>query len=155
MLRNSPRGKNGFITRVGLFNFGADRDQPKLVADLEAACKRREIALSTRGYSPSSFTYEAECRTVEDVEALSRVVGVRSIAPMPLIRTIRPRMFAAKPLPPLPTAADVTGDFPVVVVVDSGIASDVPGLESWVVGRDSAGRARNTGTPTTALSSPG
>jgi hypothetical protein len=137
VLRHSPRGKNGFITRVGLFNFGADRDQPKLVADLEAACKRRDIALSTRGYSPSSFTYEAECRTVDDVEALSRVVGVRSIAPMPLIRTIRPRMFAAKPLPPLPTAADVTGDFPVVVVVDSGIASNIPGLESWVVGRDS------------------
>src|SRR3984957_10150534 len=137
VLRNSPRGKKGFITRVGLFNFGPDRDQPKLVADLEAACKRREIALSARGYSPSSFAYEAECRTVDDVEALSRVVGVRSIAPMPLIRTIRPRMFAAKPLPPLPSAADVTGDFPVVVVVDSGIASDVPGLESWVAGRDS------------------
>jgi hypothetical protein len=137
VLRNSPRGKNGFVTRVGLFNFGPDRDQPKLVADLEAACKRRDIALSTRGYSLSSFTYEAECRTVDDVEVLSRVVGVRSIAPMPLIRTIRPRMFAAKPLPPLPTAAEVTGDFPVVVVVDSGIASNVPGLESWVAGRDS------------------
>jgi serine protease AprX len=146
VLRNSPRGKKGFITRVGLFNFGPDRDQPKLVADLEAACKRREIALSARGYSPSSFTYEAECRTVDDVEALSRVVGVRSIAPMPLVRTIRPRMFAAKPLPPLPTAADVTGDFPVVVVVDSGIASTVPGLESWVAGRDSevAPAYRNT-----------
>jgi serine protease AprX len=146
VLRNSPRGKKGFITRVGLFNFGPDRDQPKLVADLEATCKRREIALSTRGYSPSSFTYEAECLTVDDVEALSRVVGVRSIAPMPLIRTIRPRMFAAKPLPPLLSAADVTGDFPVVVVVDSGIASTVPGLESWVAGRDSevAPAYRNT-----------
>src|SRR5271169_2719146 len=43
-------------------------------------------------------------------------------------------------------AADVTGDFPVVVVVDSGIASDVPGLESWVAGRDSevAPAYRNT-----------
>ena len=71
------------------------------------------------------------------MEALSRVVGVRSIAPMPLIRTIRPRMFARQPLPALPGRGDVTGDFPVVVVVDSGIASNIPGLESWVVGRDS------------------
>ena len=55
---------------------------------------------------------------------------------MPLIRTIRPRVFAAQPLPPLPGRGDVTGDFPVVVVVDSGIASNIPGLESWVVGRD-------------------
>jgi serine protease AprX len=92
VLRHSPRGKNGFITRVGLFNFGAGWGQSKLVADLEAACKRREITLSTRGYSPSSFTYEAECRTVDDVEALSRVVGVRSIAPMPQSRCRRSRV---------------------------------------------------------------
>ena len=101
---------------------------------------------SNRGYSPSSFTYAIECRNVEDVKALSRVVGVRSIAPMPLIHTIRPRMFAAKPLPPLPNADDVTGDFPVVVVVDSGISNQIPALESWVVGRDSqvAPQYRNT-----------
>lgn len=138
VLRHSPRGKHGFITRVSLFNFGADRDQPKLVEDFESTCRKRDITvLSNRGYSPSSFTYAIECRNVDDVEALSRVVGVRSITPMPLIRTIRPRMFAAKPLPHLPTADDVTGEFPVVVVVDSGISDQIPGLESWVVGRDS------------------
>jgi len=146
VLRSSPRGKSGFITRVGLFNFGQDQDQSKLVADLQAACKRRDIALRTRGYSLSSFTYEAECRTIDDVEALSRAVGVRSIAPMPLIRTIRPHMFAPQALPPLPTAADITGDYPVVVVVDSGIANNIPSLESWVAGRDSevAPAYRNT-----------
>lgn len=146
VLRNSPRGKSGFITRVGLFNFGPDQDQPKLVADLQEACKRRDIALRTRGYSLSSFTYEAECRTVDDVEALSRVIGVRSIAPMPLIRTIRPRMFAPQALPLLPTATDFTGDYPVVVVVDSGITDNVPSLESWVAGRNSevAPAYRNT-----------
>ena len=138
VLRRSPRGKHGFITRVGLFNFGADRDQPKLVKDFESTCRKRRITVhSNRGYSPSSFTYAIECGNVEDVKALSRVVGVRSIAPMPLIRTIRPSKFAAKPLPPLPSAHDVTGDFPVVVVVDSGISNQIPALESWVVGRDS------------------
>ena len=137
VLRRSPRGKHGFITRVGLFNFGA-RDQLKLVADFENTCRRRGIAVhSNRGYSPSSFTYAIECRDVEDVEALSRIVGVRSIAPMPLIRTIRPRMFAAKLLPSLPNADDVLGDYPVVVVVDSGISDEISGLESWVVDRDS------------------
>ena len=136
VLRNSPRGEKGFITRVNLFNFGANQGQPQLVTDLEAVCKGRGIILSRKGYSPSSFTYGAECKTVEDVEALSRVVGVRSISPMPLIRTIRPKMFSAQPLPALPTKADVTGDFPVVVVVDSGISTDIPGLESWVMGRD-------------------
>jgi hypothetical protein len=147
VLRRSPRGKQGFITRVGLFNFGADSDQPRLVEDFESTCQRRDIRVSRNGgYSPSSFTYETECRNVEDVEALSRVIGVRSISPMPLIRTLRPQMFAAKPLPDLPSGDDVTGDFPVVVVVDSGISDQVPGLESWVVGRESqvAPEYRNT-----------
>jgi len=137
VLRRSPRGKHGFITRVRLFNFGTDRDQPKLVDDFETTCRKRNIRLSQDGYSPSSFTYEIECRDVDDVEALSRVIGVRSIAHMPLIRTIRPRMLNPKPLPKLPSRDDVTGDFPVVVVVDSGITNAIPGLEGWVVGRDS------------------
>jgi serine protease AprX len=137
VLRRSPRGKRGFITRVQLFNLGAVSDQAKLVDDFESTCQTRNIPLSRDGYSPTSFTYGIECRDVDDVEALSRVIGVRSIAHMPLIRTIRPRMFKPKPLPKLPTRNDVTGDFPVVVVVDSGITDKIPGLESWVVGRDS------------------
>ena len=147
VLRRSPRGEHGFITRVGLFNFGADRGQSSLVKDFEITCRKHGITVrSNQGYSPSSFTYAIECRNVEDVEALSRIVGVRSIAPMPLIRTIRPSTFAAKPLPPLPKADNVTGDFPVVVVVDSGISDKNPRLESWVVDRDSyvAQQYRNT-----------
>src|SRR5271166_5365781 len=59
VLRRSPRGQEGFITRVGLFNFGADSDQPRLVEDFESTCRRRDISvLKNRGYSPSSFTYE-------------------------------------------------------------------------------------------------
>ena len=147
VLRRSPRGKRGFITRVGLFDFGANGDQSKLVEDFESTCRKRDISVrGNRGYSPSSFTYEIECRNIEDIEVLSRIVGVRSIAPMPLIRTIRSQMFDAKPLPILPISSDVMGDFPVVVVVDSGISDQLPGLESWVVGRDSqvAPAYRNT-----------
>jgi serine protease AprX len=146
VLRRSPRGEHGFITRVRLFNFGADSDQSKLVDDFVTTCKNRNIRLSQKGYSLTGFTYESECRNVDDVEALSRVIGVHSITHMPLILNIRPRMFDPKPLPKLPSRDDVLGDFPVVVVVDSGISNGVPGLERWVVGRDSqvAPQYRNT-----------
>ena len=137
VLRWSPRGKEGFITRVRLFNFGADETQPRLVTNFEETCRRRNIRLSTAGYAATSFTYGAECRSVEDVEALARILGVRSVVSMPLIRTLRPKMFNPKPLPTLVTRADVTGDVPVVVVVDSGITDQIPALESWVVGRES------------------
>lgn len=74
VLRRSPRGKNGFIIRVRLFNFGANQDQVKLVANFEKTCRSRNIRISRTGYSPDSFVYGAECRTVKDVEILSRVI---------------------------------------------------------------------------------
>jgi hypothetical protein len=146
ILRRSPRGKKGFITRVKLFDFGADDDQQKLVRDFQETCKERGIRAETGGYSPSTFTFEAECRNVEDVEALSRIVGVRSIRQMPLIRLVRPRMLNPSPLPKNLPVADPQKEFPVVVVVDSGISDGIPGLDSWVVGRDSSvpSQYRNT-----------
>lgn len=136
VLRRSPRGPVGFVTRVQLFDMG-DTDQDRLVQNFKDTCQRRGIAISNQGYSPASFTYSAECATAEDVDALSKVVGVRSVASMPLIRTVRPQALNSKPLPSLPQRSDVDGDVPVVVVVDSGITDRIPALNSWVVGRDS------------------
>jgi len=137
VLRKSPRGRKGFMTRVKLFNLGADYDQPNLIRDFEESCRRREIRISQAGYSAASLTYAVECQSVDDVDALSRVIGVRSIMHMPLIRTIRPRMLNQEPLPKLIRRDEVVGDVPVVVVVDSDISDALPELQGWVVGRDS------------------
>lgn len=137
LLRRSPRGEHGFVTRVRLFNLGTDNDQSRLVDDFEKTCRKQGMHVSQKGYSPSSFTYEIECANVQHVETLSRVVGVRSIAQMPLIRTVRPRMFDPKPLPKLTSRTDIPGDFPIVVVVDSGISDKNPDLNGWIVGRES------------------
>jgi hypothetical protein len=146
VLRRSPRGAKGFITRVRLFNFGADQDQPKLVANFEDVCCKHGIRINSAGYSSASFTYSAECNSGDDVDALSHIIGVRSIVSMPLIRTIRPMMFNPKPLPKLLTRHEIQGDVPIVVVVDSGISTQIPELETWVVGRESqvAPAYRNT-----------
>ena len=137
ILSHCPRGDNGFIARVRLFDYGADDDQRRLVADFQETCAEAGIRISQGGYAPSTYVFEAECRTVEDVERLSRTIGVRALSPMPLIRTIRQEMFNRRALPDsLPSNVN-DGDFPVVVVVDSGISSDLPALDSWVVGRES------------------
>lgn len=146
VLRKSPRGLEGFITRVRLFDFGADPDQPRLVRDFVQSCRDRGIRLSQNGYSSTSWTYAAECRSTQDVEALSRIIGVRSIVQMPLIRTIHPQVLNPRPLPKLPTRDQISGEFPVVVVVDSGISDQIPELQGWIVGRESrvAPAYRNT-----------
>ncbi len=138
VLRRSPKGEKGFFTRVRLFNFGADQDQPGLVKNFEDTCRRRKIVISSAGYSSSSFVYGAECQSVEDINTLTSIIGVRSVESMPLIRTIRPVMVNPKPLPKLVKRSEISGDVPVVVVVDSGVSSQIPELETWVVGRDSS-----------------
>lgn len=136
ILRKSPRGKEGFVTRIRLFSFGADEYQQRAVADFKDTCLKLNIPLSQAGYSESSHTYVAECRSAAELEELSKVVAVRSVMQMPLIRTVRPKALNSKPLPALPTSNQIDGEFPVVVVVDSGISSQIPELESWVVGRE-------------------
>ena len=135
ILRRSPRSKDGFLTRVRLFNIGTDGEQSNLVTNFEEACERRGVQISSAGYSSASFVYGVECRSIEDVETISNVVGVRSVESMPFIRTIRPQMHNPKPLPKLLTRDKVVGDIPIVVVVDTGISTENESLESWVVGR--------------------
>ena len=133
ILRHSPKRAGAFLTRVRLFDFGGDTAQSGLVADFEAACKDRGIVFNRGAYT--SHTYEARCRTVDDVEALSGIVGVRSIKQMPLIRMLRPKLLNASALPEgLLGTEDVEGDYPIVAVVDSGVAV-VPRMEQWVTGR--------------------
>lgn len=139
VLQTSPRVKDGFLTRVRLFDFGHSRDQLRLVADFEAACQANNLPANREGYSEETQVYAVTCRTEEDVDTLSRIVGVRSIIGMPRLRTIRTKAFNEGPQPAdLPLATAVEGDFPSVVVVDSGIARNIATLETWVAGRSSS-----------------
>ena len=147
ILRRSPRRRKGFLTRVKLFDYGPDPDQERLLDDFMKSAAKVGAPVRRAGYAAKSFTYEVECRDAEQVEAISRIVGVRSIGPMPVLRVVRPQVFNLKPLAgKLPTAADVIEDFPIVAVVDSGISDASPDLNSWVIGRESfvAEATRNT-----------
>jgi serine protease AprX len=135
ILRGCPRGRRGFIARLRLFNIGSDEDQSSLISNFKNVCRIRRIRVNSDGYTAGNLVYAAECHSAADIQALSEVVGVRSVDSMPLVRIIQPQMYNNKPLPKLLRRSDVQGDIPVVVVVDSGISTQIPELESWVVGR--------------------
>jgi serine protease AprX len=133
ILKRSPKRGAQFLTRVRLFDFGGDQDQPNLIEDFEFNCSKHGISVRRGAYA--SLTYEAKCGTVDDIEALSGIIGVRSIRQMPMIQMLRPKLLHVTDIPlGLPTAEDIDGDFPVVAVVDSGVAV-IPGLESWIAAR--------------------
>ena len=137
LLQSSPRGENGFIVRVRLFDFGRDGEQEKLMADFKQTCRKHRIEITQDGYSLNSFIYAAECRNTNDIKSIADVVGVRSIHYMPLIQTLRPNISNTEKLPLLTNRAEYSEDVPVVVVVDSGVSDELPVLESWVLGRES------------------
>jgi hypothetical protein len=137
ILRKSPRREKGFLTRVKLFDFGP-ADQEIIVKDFKNSCKVIDTLVRQIGYGENSFTYEVECESVEQLEALSRVVGIRNISPMPVLRTIRLHIANLQPLAQnLPSAEVTDRDFPIVAVVDTGIDSLNTNLGSWVIGKES------------------
>jgi hypothetical protein len=145
ILRRAPRRQSGFVTRVSLFNMGPTEDHDAFVMTFKTTCKERGVALDQGGYSASSMTYAAQCRNEEDVEAISKLISVRSISHMPMVRLVRTRMMNVKPMPALPQRDPTDTDVPVVVVVDSGISDKIPALNSWIIGRaqDVPARYRN------------
>lgn len=136
ILQRCPRTRRGFMARVKLFDYGQLDEQPLLVEDFLNRCADLGVMVDRSGYATRSWTFAVECRSVQDVEALSRIVGVRSISQMPLIRTVRPQVAINQALPDLPVRAVGQDDIPVVVVVDSGVSDRNTALASWVVGRD-------------------
>ena len=97
VLRHGPRGKSRFITRVNLFNFGRDQGPAESGQGFGGrlqAPRHHPKHEGIRLYELLPTAWNARPSMMAD--ALSRVVGVRfPILPMPLIRTIRPRMMAA------------------------------------------------------------
>ena len=136
--RSSPRVDDEFfLTRVGLFDFGGIA-QEDVEADFQGECMRRDLRVSREGYQADGHIYAVACRSAEDVDALSRIVGVRSVIGMPLLRTIRSEAANKLEAPDdLPHADQVVGKYPLVAVVDSGITESVPALNSWVARRRS------------------
>lgn len=138
LLENCPRGTSGFVVRVKLFTFEDKDDQASIVRDFERVCRSAGLRADQAGYSPSSGAYSVEISRAEDVQRLSGVVGIRSIAPMPTIRSVRPMAMNPLPLGDVPARDQVLGEVPIVAVVDSGVTNSLVALESWVVGRESA-----------------
>ena len=137
ILKNSPRRGQRFVSRVKLFDMGKDTAQEKLVENFINVCKEKGLSVNKGGYSDKSLTFEVQCADIDDLDAVTQTIGVRSVSAMPVIRIVRPQSKLVGPMPKLPIRPTGAEDYPVVVVVDSGVSSSIKELESWVVGRTS------------------
>lgn len=135
---HSPKTKNGHLVKVQLFDFGDD-DQKKLSSEFIAKCHRAGIPVDHAGYDERNYYFVAACKTPADVDALAKVVGVRSVRQMPVLRALPIESAGPKALPAgLAEPVDRPGGYPVVVVIDSGVTDKIPALQKWIVGSRSS-----------------
>ncbi len=136
VIRHAPRTTEGYITKVQLFEIGVNQD--RLEGDFREQCAAAKIQVRQGGYTAASHNYEVVCQKSADVEVLSRIVGVRSVRQMPVLTSIRAMAGGRRPLPTsLPLPDGPLSQYPVVGVIDSGIRTDVPALNAWLLGRES------------------
>ncbi len=137
ILRQSPREGDGVALKVQLFDF-ADADQARILTDFMSRCEQAVIPVTHGPYSDSSSYFRVVCKNSAQIDALSNIVGVRSVKRMPVLRSIRTQGQNFGPLPtdlPLPT--NRPEGYPVVVVVDSGVDDGLAALKPWIVGKNS------------------
>lgn len=79
ILRRGPRRRKRFLSRVQLLTTVPIRSE-RSSKELMRSCETIK--------APVHFTYEVECQSAEQVESIARIVGARSIGPMPVLRAL-------------------------------------------------------------------
>lgn len=136
ILSHSPKRDDKFLARIRLFDTDNFENQGILIDDFIHTCESKGIIVSRSGYIFSKNLYEVECSSVSDIETLSEIVGIRSIASMPIIKLVNPDITPESNVVPFMPHRD-NEESPVVVVVDSGISIKNPMLNGLIVGRES------------------
>lgn len=129
----APKDGEHRLVKVTLFDYGDPDEQDASIIEFETLLFSRDIQGTREELYKGQDVYTVRCKSAEEVAFLSNAVMVRSIARVPVFRTLRNLRLNPRPLPTtLQKLGDDPMDFPVVAVVDSGISSKIPTLEAWV-----------------------
>jgi serine protease AprX len=134
----APEGKGGKKRiKVSLFDYLGQTSQKAKLDHFLALTSELHMEASRLGSSSNRDTFVVSCRDAEQVRQLSRILSVKSIKPLPIFRLISHRtQKQTTPLADLPMPGAAVHEFPVVAVVDSGIAP-IHALTPWIYGRES------------------
>lgn len=134
----APEGKEGKKRiKVTLFDYLGQASQRAKLNHFLSRISELHAEASRLGSSSNRDTFVVSCDDAEQVRQLSRILSVKSIKPLPTFRLISHRTLKQTPLPTdLPMPDGSANEYPVVAVVDSGIASTHP-LSPWIYGRES------------------
>lgn len=131
-----PRSKNRRLIKVKLFDWGEPEEQEVQTVRFERLLKQQKLPFTRQERFENQEVYVVECATADEVAFLANTLMVRSVGRLPVFRTFFDPGFEPRPMPS--SLLPLTGDpknYPIVGVVDSGIARDVPDLSQWIYDR--------------------
>ncbi|MDR3405893.1 MAG: S8 family peptidase [Chthoniobacter sp.] len=133
----APKAKDRRAIKVKLFNYSNPSTQADELAGFESQLQTKTMSFVRHPQFKGQDIYTVTCKTADDVAFLSNVLSVRSVGLVPLFRTLKAARLNPRPMPSsIPSSESDPGSFPIVGVVDSGVATNIPSLEPWVYGRE-------------------
>lgn len=130
---DAPRDGEDRLIKVTLFDYGDADEQDASIIEFETLLFSKDIEGKREELYRDQDVYTVRCRSVDQINSLANAVMVRSVAKVPVFRTLRDLRLNPRPMPATlkKLGADPT-DFPIVAVVDSGVSAKTPALEQWV-----------------------
>lgn len=136
-VRKVVREKRGPL-KVELFSFPDSRTNHLVEERFEKFLKDIGCSLTRRlRYAPSLILMEVMCPDVKSLETLCSFIAIRRLSFFSRYRALQPMRLNADPALPPEHLHPVEGmDYPVVAVVDGGIAENHPALAPWIIERE-------------------
>ena len=125
------------IIKVQLFIYRDTQGQDGLQQEFDFVKTELSLTEIDAPWSPRKARHIILCDRPSQIEGLSKVISVKSIAAMPVFRVLKGQNLPYRPLPAgLPIPALPPRNYPIVAVVDSGITTLNPMLNAWIHDRE-------------------
>jgi serine protease AprX len=130
------KSKERRLIKVKLFDLGEATEQQAQTKRFERLLKQQRLPFTRQEVFENQDIYVVECATADDIAFLANTLMVRSVGRVPVFRTFLDAGFEPRPTPSslLPLKGDPK-NYPIVGVVDSGIARNITALTPWVYDR--------------------
>lgn len=123
--------------KVKLFNYSNAETQANELAEFESQLQGKALSFVRHPQYKQQDIYTVTCKIEADVDFLANLLSVRSVGLIPMFRTLKQARLNSRPMPTSILASESDpAAFPIVGVVDSGVAKSIPELEPWIYGRE-------------------
>ncbi|EMM77406.1 S8 family peptidase [Leptospira santarosai] len=137
IFEKSPKRKDRRVIKIITFDYQSDIENNLIMVELEELLKKNQLEYSKYIDRKGCKVYKAECNSSAQIDLLSSSIAIKSIRPMPVLKSVKRTFKSSGSFQDLPIPESGTeASFPIVAVVDGGIQNDLEPLSKWITNKD-------------------